>query len=68
MKPGEQDLGEMGLQMLGHPKGPDVFLSEDRLHLLVGLEELLVLRVLGDKRILTNALMFNIIFWKNSDV
>ena len=39
-------LGEVGLKVLGHPEGADLLLAEDGLHLLVGLEELLVLGVL----------------------
>ena len=36
----------MTLKELGHAEGTDLVLSKDRLHLLVGLEELLVLGVL----------------------
>ena len=39
-------LGEVGLKVLGHSKGTDLLLAEDRLHLLVGLEVLLVLGIL----------------------
>ena len=36
----------MSLEVLGHAEGADLLLAKDRLHLLVGLEELLVLGVL----------------------
>ena len=39
-------VGEVGLEELGHAEGPDLVLAEDGFHLLVGLEELLVLGVL----------------------
>ena len=39
-------VGQVGLEELGHSKGADLVLPEDRLHLGVGLEVLLVLGVL----------------------
>ena len=39
-------VGQVGLEELGHAEGADLVLPEDRLHLGVGLEVLLVLGVL----------------------
>ena len=39
-------VGQVGLEELGHAEGADLVVSEDRLHLGVGLEVLLVLGVL----------------------
>ena len=39
-------VGQVGLEELGHSKGANLVLPEDRLHLGVGLEVLLVLGVL----------------------
>ncbi len=39
-------VDEMSFQMLGHTEGSDLLVSKDGLHLLVGVEELLVLGVL----------------------
>ena len=39
-------VGQVGLEELGHAEGADLVIPEDRLHLGVGLEELLVLGVL----------------------